>query len=245
MLKTCGIYKITSPIGKIYIGQSVDVYERESTYRRLRCANQPKLFLSIKKYGWGSHVFDVIHVCEKELLNENEIFYIKFYDSFESRHGLNLQSGGNSRYSISLETKDKLRQINLGKKTSAETRLKIANGNKGKAVSLDTARKISLSLTGKKQSTEHKASIAANRIYRPLSQSHRDRISKAHKGKKRSPSTGLKISLAKKGKCMEGGNKLSRPVFQMSKTGEVIKKWDCSIQVLAHHTLMNVVTGRD
>jgi len=28
MVKICGIYKITSPTGKIYIGQSVDIMRR-------------------------------------------------------------------------------------------------------------------------------------------------------------------------------------------------------------------------
>ena len=30
-MKICGIYKITSPLGKIYIGQSVDTNNRNKT----------------------------------------------------------------------------------------------------------------------------------------------------------------------------------------------------------------------
>jgi hypothetical protein len=35
MSKICGIYKITSPSGKVYIGQSVDIKRRFTTYKIL------------------------------------------------------------------------------------------------------------------------------------------------------------------------------------------------------------------
>ena len=33
MKKICGIYKITSPSGRVYIGQSIDVYSRLKQYQ--------------------------------------------------------------------------------------------------------------------------------------------------------------------------------------------------------------------
>ena len=57
-----GIYKITSPSGKIYIGQSINVERRFNEYRRLQCKSQRKLYNSIVKYGWDSH--------EKHILEE-------------------------------------------------------------------------------------------------------------------------------------------------------------------------------
>ena len=49
-----GIYKITNPKGKIYIGQSVNIEKRFSSYKSIRnCHYQIKLFNSLKKYGFG------------------------------------------------------------------------------------------------------------------------------------------------------------------------------------------------
>ena len=39
-----GIYKITNPSGKIYIGQSVNIDNRISSYKNLKCKNQTKLY---------------------------------------------------------------------------------------------------------------------------------------------------------------------------------------------------------
>ncbi len=36
-MKVVGIYKITSPSGKVYIGQSVDIEKRFKTYLRCSC----------------------------------------------------------------------------------------------------------------------------------------------------------------------------------------------------------------
>ena len=69
MDKICGIYKITSPSGKIYIGQSKDINKRFNLYKRLQCERQPKLYNSFIKYGTINHKFEVLCECNKELLN--------------------------------------------------------------------------------------------------------------------------------------------------------------------------------
>ena len=51
MDRICGIYKITSPSGKIYIGQSKDINLRIIYYKNARCKCQQKLYYSILKYG--------------------------------------------------------------------------------------------------------------------------------------------------------------------------------------------------
>lgn len=61
---TCGIYKITSPSGKIYIGQTVDIERRFSEYRRKGSAKkQRRLFNSFAKYGVDSHIFEIVCEC--------------------------------------------------------------------------------------------------------------------------------------------------------------------------------------
>src|ERR1700681_3759268 len=77
--KICGIYKITSPTGRIYIGQSCDIlYYWNARYKRktLFCKSQPKLYNSLLKHGWQAHKFDVVEPCIEEQLNEKEVYYI-------------------------------------------------------------------------------------------------------------------------------------------------------------------------
>lgn len=82
-----GIYKITSPTGKIYIGQSVDIEARWAAYFKLRAKGQAKLHSSLIKYGPESHQFEILLECEQSCLNEKERFYQEQYDTL--RNGLN------------------------------------------------------------------------------------------------------------------------------------------------------------
>jgi len=119
-----GIYKITSPSGKVYIGQSLNVELRLSQYKRNDCKSQPKLLNSLNKYGSKNHLFEIIEYCTLELLNERERYWQDFYDS--SKKGLNcrLTKTTDKSGTISEETKLKLRELNLGKKRTPEAILK-------------------------------------------------------------------------------------------------------------------------
>ena len=106
--KICGIYKITSPSNRIYIGQSTNIqrrftsytyYDREYEYYNKR--NKSSLILrSLQKYGKNEHTFEVIEECSECELNNREIFYIEQYKSnyskFPECNGLNLSDGGNA-----------------------------------------------------------------------------------------------------------------------------------------------------
>ena len=76
-----GIYKITSPSGRIYIGQSRDLNRRERDYQKyIKDSNsQVKLLASINKYNWENHIFEIIEECEFEQLNIRERYYQEFY----------------------------------------------------------------------------------------------------------------------------------------------------------------------
>lgn len=73
-----GIYKITSPSGKVYIGQTINVYKRwEYDYKPLNCKGQPKLLNSLKKYGYEAHKFEVLEECKLKQLSKREVYYKK------------------------------------------------------------------------------------------------------------------------------------------------------------------------
>ena len=46
-----GIYKITNPNGKVYIGQSIDIDKRWNKYKVKNCKPQIRLYNSLNKYG--------------------------------------------------------------------------------------------------------------------------------------------------------------------------------------------------
>lgn len=147
MDKICGIYKITSPSGKIYIGQSIDINRRKRTYKNLNSNSrgQIRLYRSIIKYGWDNHIFELIHECEKYELNSLEEHYINFYGSFDTENGMNLTSGGNSPI-FSEETKKKMSKSGKGKHFN-------------KIVSVETRRKMSLARKNIIFSEEHRRNL--------------------------------------------------------------------------------------
>jgi group I intron endonuclease len=105
-----GIYKIISPSGKIYIGQSSNIENRKYYYEKLHCTKQIRLYNSIKKYGWNNHIFDVIEECSLEQLNEREIYWGLYYDDL-GENGINLRLG-DANGKCSQETKDKIGKTN-------------------------------------------------------------------------------------------------------------------------------------
>ena len=92
--KITGIYKITSPSGKVYIGQACNIADRKRRYAKTNCKGQRHLYSSIISYGWNNHIFEVLEECSREKLNDLEIKYISLYNSTNREIGMNLQSGG-------------------------------------------------------------------------------------------------------------------------------------------------------
>lgn len=107
-----GIYKITSPKGRIYIGQSVDIKKREYLYSKKFCKSQNKIYNSILKYGWEKHKFEIVEECGRSDLNNREIYWGKFFKCLDKRN-LNLRLGG-SRGEFSEEILKQMKLNNLG-----------------------------------------------------------------------------------------------------------------------------------
>ena len=131
MNKICGIYKITSPNKKVYIGQSINIYSRWKGYKRLECKKQVRLYNSFKKYGIKKHKFEILQQCEREQLNEFEKYYVDLYQCFNSEFGLNLRDGGGNHIKMSEESRKKMSIAQKGKHLSEETKHKISESHKG------------------------------------------------------------------------------------------------------------------
>jgi group I intron endonuclease len=100
----CGIYKIISPSGRIYIGQSKNIKARWKSYHG-RNSGQPVLENSFKKYGIKSHIFEVIEECKEEDLDCRERYWQDFYDVLNGGLNCKLTSCGDERIILSEETK--------------------------------------------------------------------------------------------------------------------------------------------
>ena len=146
------IYKITSPSGKVYIGQSKNFVSRFSNYKNLKCKDQFAIYNSLLKYGWDKHSFEVIYECPSELLNYAEDVFIRKYNSLSN--GLNCKSGGDVIV-YSEETKKRMSLLKTGKKMPQEwveimkQRMKGNTFRRGKPNSLETRLKISKNSKGK------------------------------------------------------------------------------------------------
>lgn len=94
------IYKITNPIGQVYIGCSCLLKGRLSKYKHLKCHHQILLYGSLKKYGFDKHNVEVIDSFDSNYSYAKckEIFWIRTnmsnYTQWPEMNGLNKSIGG-------------------------------------------------------------------------------------------------------------------------------------------------------
>ena len=165
-----GIYKITNPKGKVYVGQTVDTNRRKDVYKRLNCKGQIKLYNSLVKYGFSEHVFEVVEQCKVGELNTRERHWQDFYNVV-GELGLNckLTKTEDKSGKMSEEAIVKMRTAKLGKKQSAEQIYSRTKNQKGKKLgpkSIEVRLKISKAKTGVKTgpfSQERRAGLKGKR----------------------------------------------------------------------------------
>jgi group I intron endonuclease len=214
-----GIYMITNPNGKIYIGQSIDIEKRFDDYKKLKCKNQIKLYGSLKKYGYDLHSFDIIEECEFNKLNERERYWQENYDVINNGLNLLLTSTNNLKQIVSSETKEKIKNtvneyyskldkeiLNERISKSSQKRKGCVGNRKGSTLSDEQKKKISITLKGHAVSDKTKEKIRNKMINRNVTWG--DKISKANKGISRNLGKNLK------------------PIIQYGKNGELLKEWD-------------------
>lgn len=190
------IYKITSPTGKIYIGQSWDINKRLYSYKKVYCTGQPKLYNSIKKYGWDNHMIKIVSILpndiDQSVLDQYESVYHELYISCNVKTMNVREPGKGGRLSVDSKIKiglaNKGKQPMLGKKHTEETKLKMS-----------IAQSLNSGMRGKTLTEEHKKCISEwSKKPRP----NRQGKPTWNKGLKNtiSDETRLKMSQAKKGK---------------------------------------------
>jgi len=145
------IYKITSPSGNVYVGQTRSFRKRMNSYKNGYTKRQPILHRSIQKYGWNNHVVDILEECDVHDLNIREIFWGNKLDVLGSK-GLNCKIG---------ERSETFQRPEVGRKISASK----------KGVPCTWGDKIGEAHKGKKLTKEHHDKIlkaATESKYKPV-----------------------------------------------------------------------------
>ena len=207
-----GIYKIESPSGKIYIGQTWDIERRFKQYKQLKCKRQPAVYNSLVKYGYSNHTIEIVHTLPidvtQEVLNNYEFFYWKCYKDVGVLL-MNVREPG-SRGKHSEETKNKMKKSSLGKNT----------WTKGSVRSDEQKEHLSKINKGKVFSEDHKNNI--KKAKQNISEETREKLRNAWKNRVVSEETKQKISNALLGNSRALGNKHSEET--KSKIKDSLKK---------------------
>ena len=153
------VYKITSPIGKVYIGSTSDYKRRMLEHRRSN--GHRKLTNSIKKYGWVSHSKEILEECLVYSLRELEAEYkLKFVRESGWRLALFHKIDDSSHYVRSDSFVEHMRQLALSRWKDKSSKIGM-RGRKHNSVSNATRVKTRKDNNNTKHTpeTKHKISI--------------------------------------------------------------------------------------
>ena len=171
-----GIYQIVNTVnGKRYIGSASKLGKRWGQHRYAlkngkHCNRH--LLAAWRKYGDKNFVFKRLLVCATQNLVMYEQLCI---DALKPEYNKRQQAHSNVGVKVSDKTKQKLREINTGKKLSAQTRLKMVGWQNAAGkhhISPEAREKMSAPhrgntyRLGKKNSPEHRAKLKAAWIIR-------------------------------------------------------------------------------
>lgn len=242
-----GIYRITSPTSKVYIGLSVDIYNRiYQGYKIVRCQKQRILYHSLNKYSINSHIFEIIHILNTDdlsqldisiELNRLETLYIKENNSFidDNENGMNLTRGGDTP-TISKESRELIGIKNTGKKHSPESIEKMSGENHhnyGKKLSPESIKKRTEKTSGenhynygKKMPDYVKNKLIEANTGKIPSEENKKKTSERFKGKKLPQEQKDKISKSNKGKIVteEARKNMSKAQTGKKRSKEAIEK---------------------
>ena len=149
-----GIYAITNPEGKVYVGQSVDVFKRFHVYHREEYrAMGVKLYKSVEKFSSDEHFYEVLEECKSEMLDDREKYWIAKLDTKEN--GLNSTIGGNGLRTHSEESKQAISDALTGRISPLRGRTRTYKGrvspNKGNKRSQESRDAFAKKMKGKEQ----------------------------------------------------------------------------------------------
>lgn len=213
-----GVYIIRNTVNaKEYVGLSANVHRRLVDHLRKPVEGR-YLYRAIARHGMATFQVCLFVVAQEAKLPALEIATIAERRSFAPK-GYNLTVGGEGRTGAVCrpETREKLRQANLGKRVSEETRLRMSAANLGRKLpqgaiekirlarlgstrTLETLERMRIASTGRPKSEETRRKIGVASLGHKLSEGAKEKIRKANTGKRHSEETRAKISAVQVGK---------------------------------------------
>jgi group I intron endonuclease len=116
-----GIYKITSPSGKAYIGQSWNILKRFIDYKYCNKA-QRYIYHSLAKHGYTNHIFEIVHELPEDITQSILDSYEQLYIDTHRDCGIILmnirEAGTGGKHNV--RTKELMRLASLGKPKSKQ-----------------------------------------------------------------------------------------------------------------------------
>lgn len=206
-----GIYKIINPQNNyIYIGSAKKLTMRWGQHlQRLKKNNHFNIHLQRAfNKRIDDFIFEIVECCELRDLVVREQFYI---DTLKPEYNISPTAFSSLGIVRRDETKEKLRQLNLGKTLSNETKEKISQSN-----------------TGKKRSTKIK------KIYSENQKGNNNSLIKSGKGFDIQIEAMRKTNLGKNRKeetCKKISISHSKPIVQLTLDDDFVRYWDSATHV--------------
>ena len=213
-VKSCGVYKLTSPDGRCYIGSSVWIEARLRNHWQALVNN--KHYNGRLQRAWNEYKhfdFEIVERCARTELKEREQAWMDELQSYLSFWGFNIErqtrnkpqsietrhriSEGNKGRRMTIEQRIKLSEAHKGKRRTVEARRKQSESMRGHTITDETIRKISESNLGKHHgpwSDEQRTKFTAAMTGHAVTEETRRKIGEANTGKKRNEEFRLRQS---------------------------------------------------
>jgi group I intron endonuclease len=213
-----GVYCLTSPSGKRYVGVGLGLGGIADRWRKYRgkpsgIKKQTRLSGALLKYGADSFKFEVIletDDIEKALNVERQL--IALWNLTNSKYGYNILTGSNQTRDEFMAVRNKLSRANKGKpgarrEVSAATKAKISKAHKGRKMPqtyLEAMRRRiqherdnpEMYADKKRLIREKRAATIAAKGPLVITEEMRNRLRSISKGRKRSPETIERMRIA-------------------------------------------------
>lgn len=178
------VYKLTSPSGKIYIGQTIKLTSRLLSHKReARKGSHCWIHQAIAKYKLDSFQIEIIAKAQSAVeLNELEIQFIQDLDARNPKVGYNSSLGG----AQSPEIRKQVAERRRGYKHAEETKLKQARAACERWSNLEAREEHSKLCSGIPKTEEAKSAMRkphrkSDKLKKPKSELHRRHLSEARK----------------------------------------------------------------
>jgi tRNA nucleotidyltransferase/poly(A) polymerase len=175
-----GVYCLTSPSGKRYVGVGCGkqgVFARWRMYKSYLCKNQTALYNALISHGSDNFKYEVIlETDDVEKAKRVEIQLIALWNLTNPHYGYNISIGGDCGM--------------LGKKFSEDHKRKISESNKGHKHSEETKKLISKNYKKREQSEEQRKKTSERMIGNKYglghkhSEDHKRKIGESQKGER-------------------------------------------------------------